>query len=146
MVAVAKNDPFKGFTLKAVLASMILEGSTLKQIETAVVANFPRRFSKAASVKKIPKTLVKILRTLHRGKLKYDKVETTHVAPPTEAIKIKGVEFEPPASFLKSKAKKEKVAKKAEKSKTKNDPKSKKLKKNASKKTSSDDEDVEVVE
>lgn len=100
MVAVAKKEPYVGFTLKAILASMVLEGATLKQIETVAKENFPRKFSTKIQLAKLPKSLGKLLRALHRGKLRFDKIETVHVPPPTTAISIKGVEFTPPKSYL----------------------------------------------
>jgi hypothetical protein len=102
MVAVAKNEPYVGFTLKAILATMIQEGSTLKQIESACAENFPRKFGKPVGLKKLPKILSKLLRLYHRGKLKFDLIKTEHVAPPESLVTIKGVEFVAPKAYLKA--------------------------------------------
>ncbi len=141
MPAVAKNEPFVGFTLKAIIVTMILESATLLAIQKACEKNFPRKFGKPAQNKKLSKIVARYLRALHRGKLKFDKIETIHCPPPKELIKIKDVEFNPPKSYL---PKKEKPVKaKAEKPAAKKTTKVKSKK--APKKSSSDDEIEEVA-
>lgn len=141
MVAVAKNEPYVGFTLKALVATMILEAATLGQIVKAAEKNFPRKFGKPAQNKKMPKLVSRLLRQLHRGKLSYDKIETVHVPAPAEAIKIKDVEFKLPKAYLKSKAKPAKTEK------VKEEKTPKKTKGKTSGRVSVTDEgDVEVVD
>lgn len=134
MVAVAKNEPYVGFTPKAVIGTLIQESTTLVAITKALEKSFPRKFGKPAQKKRIPKLVSRLLRALHRGNLTFDKIETVHVPAPKEAIKVKDVEFKLPKAY--TKPKKEPKAAKEVKGKTKK----------ATKRVSvSDDGDVEEV-
>lgn len=138
MVAVAKIEPYVGFTLKALIGTLILEGASLVAIQKAAEKSFPRKFGKPAQNKKLPKIVSKMLRALHRGKLRFDKIETVHVPPPKELITVKGAEFKPPKAYL---AKKEKPSKAKPAKETKSKSKTK-----AVKRVSVDDDGVTEVE
>jgi hypothetical protein len=144
MVALAKDkETYPGLTFKALIHRLVAKDglTTIGQITAKIKQNFPRKAND-----KLPKRVASLLRALNKGRLKFEVVEVTHVAPPEEPITIKGVEYTPPKPKKVKAVKLEKGEEPAPKRKTKSAAKVKTKTKIKAKSTKSvvEDEPVEV--
>lgn len=105
MPALAKDtETFPGFTLKAMLATLILDGESLASIQKTAKKNFPRKAPEA-----IEKMVYRLTKRINRKGLKAQILTDKLFEKPEEPITVKGLDV---SKFAKApKAKKEGKAK-----------------------------------
>ena len=89
MPAVAKDtEAFPGFTLKALIASLITQGNSLVAIQKTCKKNFPRKNEDA-----IEKMTFRILRRLNKRGIKVQILADKFFEKPEKAIVVKGLDL-----------------------------------------------------